>query len=245
MPIRVQVSTEVLRKLHRIHRQLTDLRERLQRGPRQIHAREVNIARQEELLAQAQSEFKAFRVATDAKQLQLKSKEDKVKEWRLKLNTATSNREYQILKDQIAADEMANSVLAAEILAGLEKLDAMQAQVQEQAANVAKAREETAKVQKDVQEHDPVLHADLARLEAELAECEAALPAELRDAYQRIVRQKGEDGLAPVAERVEDGADEYYCGGCNQHLPLNLYNAMRMSQPVFCKSCGCLLYIPE
>jgi len=226
MPIRVQVSTEVLRKLHRIHRQLTDLRERLQRGPRQIHAREVNIARQEELLAQAQSEFKAFRVATDAKQLQLKSKEDKVKEWRLKLNTATSNREYELLE-------------------GLEKLDAMQAQVQEQAANVAKAREETAKVQKDVQEHDPVLHADLARLEAELAECEAALPAELRDAYQRIVRQKGEDGLAPVAERVEDGADEYYCGGCNQHLPLNLYNAMRMSQPVFCKSCGCLLYIPE
>ncbi len=65
-------------------------------------------------------------MAADQKQLQLKSSEDKVKDLRRKLNAAASNREYQALLEQIAADEMANSVLADEILEALEKIDAFQ-----------------------------------------------------------------------------------------------------------------------
>ena len=44
-----------------------------------------------------------------------------------KLNAAASNREYQALKDQIAADQMAGSVLADEILEALEKIDELAA----------------------------------------------------------------------------------------------------------------------
>ena len=63
-------------------------------------------------------------MAVDKKQLQLKTGEDKVKDLRYKLNASTSNREYQALLEQIAADEMANSVLADEILEGLDACDA-------------------------------------------------------------------------------------------------------------------------
>ena len=41
------ISADVLRELHRIHRQLADLRERLDRGPRQIRAREANVTQSE------------------------------------------------------------------------------------------------------------------------------------------------------------------------------------------------------
>ncbi len=47
-----------------------------------------------------------------------------------KLNTAASNREFSLLKEQIAADEQANSVLSDEILEALEQLDLMQDQVE-------------------------------------------------------------------------------------------------------------------
>ena len=48
------IGTSVLRILHRIHRQLTDLRERLDRGPRQVRAAETNVQHREETLAKDQ-----------------------------------------------------------------------------------------------------------------------------------------------------------------------------------------------
>jgi predicted nucleic acid-binding Zn-ribbon protein len=232
------VSTEVLRTLHRIHRQLTDLRERLERGPKQIAIRQAHVAHQEENLAQTQADAKAFRVASDSKQLQFKTKEDKLKELRTKLNQATSNREYQALKDQMAADEMANSVLADEIIEALDRIDAMNAAVNEARELLEKSKHEAERVRLEVAAREPDVRADMARLEAELKEAEGTLPDEMRDAYHRVVRHKGEDGLAPIV-------DKEFCGGCNQSVPINLYNALTLNRPIFCKSCGRLLYIPE
>ena len=116
-------NAAALRELHRIHRQLSDLRERLDRGPKQIKARQATVAAAEERLAKTQAEFKAARVAIDQKQLLLKTGEGKIIDLKVKLNACSTNREYQALRDQIAADEMANSVLADEILEALEKAD--------------------------------------------------------------------------------------------------------------------------
>ena len=117
------VTAAALRELHRIHQQLTDLRERMERGPKQIKAREANLARLAEELTKLQAEHKAARVRSDQKQLLLKSGEEKIESLKVKLNAAASNREYQALKDQIAADQMAGSVLADEILEAMEKID--------------------------------------------------------------------------------------------------------------------------
>ena len=85
-----------------------------------------------------------MRVATDQKQLQLKSDEQKIKDHRAKLNAAASNREYQILKEQIAADEMTNSVLEDEIIEAMEKVDQLQATIAEAEAALAAARQKAA-----------------------------------------------------------------------------------------------------
>ena len=36
-----------------------------------------------------------------------------------------------------------------------------------------------------------------------------------------------------------------YCSGCHQHVPLNVCAEIMLSHPMFCKSCGRLLYMPE
>ena len=74
-------------------------------------------------------------------------------------------------------------------------------------------------------------------MEAELKEAEVDLPGEFLELYRRLVRAKGGDALAPI--RGE------FCGGCNQHVPLNLCSGLILSKPVCCKSCGRLLYLPE
>ena len=86
-------------------------------------------------------------------------------------------------------------------------------------------------------QQEPLLAADVARLEAELREAETALPDDVGELYRRGVRQKGEDALAAVENQC--------CSGCNQQVPLNLWTKIMIGRPAFCKTCGRLLYMPE
>ena len=231
------ISTAVLRTLHRIHRQLGDLTERLERGPKQIRAAEANVEHREGLLSQTKASAKTQRMACDEKQLRLKSGEDKVTVLRGKLNAAASNREYQALLEQIAADEMTNSVLADEILEALEKTDAFKKDIADAEAAAAAARQRVEQLHAEVAKQEPLLKADIARLEAELKESEATLPGDVRELYRRVVRGKGEDALAVV--------ENQFCTGCNQQIPLNALSQIMLGQPIFCKTCGRLLYLAE
>ena len=231
------VDADVLRTLHRIHQQLADLRERRARGPRQLRNADAHVAHQEQLLASIREEDKAMRTAADKKQLDLKAAEARIDDLRAKLIRASSNKEYQALKEQIAALEMANSVLADEILEALEKIDLVHPKIAEAEATLEKAREKARQTHDKVEQEMPVIESDIARLEAELKETEAALPAEAKELYRRVVRQRGEDALAAVEEQT--------CLGCYTNVPLNVCNQILLGYPVFCKTCGRMLYIPE
>lgn len=233
----MSVSAATLRELHRIHRQLADLHERLEQGPKQIRVRTAGVAQAEEQLAKLSADIKAARVAIDQKQLQLKSGEGKVIDLKVKLNQANTNREYQALKDQIAADEMAGSVLADEILEAMEKLDGMKLLVPDAEAQVAKAKDELTKAQQHVRSQEELLRGDIKRLEEALKEAETALPADFREVYSRVVKAKGQDAMAAV-----EGAS---CGGCYQQLTANTVNEINMGRVVLCRSCGRVLYLPE
>ena len=100
-----------------------------------------------------------------------------------------------------------------------------------------KAREKAQKVRSDVDGQEPLIQGDLRRLEAELKECEASLPATVKELYDRVVRQRGEDALAAV--------ENQYCSGCHQQVPINVCAEIMLDHPMFCKACGRLLYMPE
>ncbi len=231
------VSTAVLRELHRIHGQLSDLNDRLTRGPRQVKAREGQVARQQAALDEVQETVKQTKMAADQKQLNLKSGEMKIEDLKAKLNGCSSNKEYQALLEQISASEMANSVLSDEILEALEKIDQLELSVGEAEEHLELAKKELAKCQDIVSSESDVIRADISRLEGDLKSAEDGLPADLKDEYRRVIRGKGVDGMAE--------ADGQVCLGCGFQITLNMQNDLILSKPVFCKSCGCLLYISE
>jgi uncharacterized protein len=237
MTIQTNVTTDVLRTLHRIHRQLGDLKERLARAPRLAQAHQNNLEKLETQLEVAKDKAKTQRVANDAKQCQLTGGEETVKKRQMQLRQAGDNREYQALKDQIAADEMANSVLADEILEGMEKLDELTAKLTAASAAMEKAAGEAQKSQQASQEEQPLIDVDIRRLETELREVEGSLPKDYHELYDRLVARLGEDALVPLHKQ--------FCGGCNQKIPVNMVNALMMSRPIACKTCGRLLYLPE
>lgn len=231
------ISGSALRQLHRIHRQLTDLRERLARGPKQIAASEANVKRAEGDVAQAKLDLRNARVAADEKQLQLKSREARLKDLQVKLNQAQSNKEFQAIKEQMAADTQANSVLSDEILEALEKLDELQAAIGVAEQGLAKAKDESAKVRARVNDQQAGLESELARVLDELAAAEKQLPDDFRGEYLRLTKARGEDAMAVVEGNC--------CGGCFQMITANMESDLRLEKPVFCKSCGRLLYLSE
>jgi predicted nucleic acid-binding Zn-ribbon protein len=233
----MSLTAASVRVLHRIHKQLTDLRERIDRGPRQIKAREASIAKMSDELAKLQADHKAARVRSDQKQLLLKGGEDKIEQLKAKLNAAASNREYQALKDQIAADQMAGSVMADEILEMMEKIDELAGLVAEQQQKISAAKDELSKTQLAVRDMAGSLEADRKRLEAELLEAEAALPPDMRDQYRRLVNSKAEDAMAEVQGE--------FCGGCFQQLTPNDMAELSMARSIHCRNCGRLIYLPE
>lgn len=229
--------TETLRTLHRIHQQLADLQDRLARGPRQIKVAEGNVKKCEADIVAAKEAYKTARVSSDERQLQLKSREARIKDLQNKLHAANNNKEFQLLKDQIAADQQANSVLSDEILEGLERLDALQENVKGAEVVLAKTKDDMAKIKARVDEQQERLEKELVRVQGELALAESPLPEEMRNEYQRLIKGRGADAFGPL-----DGGT---CGGCFTTLSPQTIDQLLLNRLVYCKSCGRLMYAPE
>ncbi len=231
------VTPGQLNELHRLHRQLTDLRDRLERGPKQIKACETNIKASEAKLAAIKESHKKTRMSADERQLQLKGREDHVLKLKVQLNTAQTNKEFQLIKEQMAADEQANSVLSDEIFEILEKIDQIEADAKAAAENIVKANEDMKNVRQRISEQQGSLESELGRVSAELASAEAKLSGDFKSDYKRMVKSRGEDAMAQVESET--------CGGCFTMLTSQTMNELLMAKPVFCKSCGRLLYLKE
>lgn len=226
--------TDIFRTLHRHHRQLSDLNGRLEAGPRQLKACQTQLATAEASLAEIQERSKGFRLQADQKQLQLRSAEQKIVDLEAKRNACKTNREYQTLVEQIAADEMASRVLEDEILELLERVDAAKAEVPQAEQFVTAARERLAAKEADVASEKTEIEGEVARVGGSLAEVEEQLPADVRSTYDRVVRGKGADGLAALESES--------CGGCYQKITGNMLSEIILGRLVVCRNCGRLLY---
>ena len=233
----MNVTGDALRKLHRIHQQLTDLRERMARGPKQLAAAEANLGSLQQTYESSQASLTQARVQSDQRQLQLKSAEDRIADMKRKRNECSTNREYQALIEQIAADEMATSVLSDEILELLEKIDELQNVAQESKATVDRALQEMDKLKQRITAEQQTLEIDISRTTDELATAEQELPAAFKAEYERVVKSRGENALTAVESEM--------CGGCFRMITPQMVNELHMARPVFCKSCGRMLYLAE
>ena len=230
----MSLSSEAIQELHHLHQRVADLRGRLEKGPRLIAAGQTNVARVEEELGNAKAIVKRAKANCDERQLQLKSNESRIEDLRGKLNAANSNKEYQALKEQIAADEMANSVLADEILEMFDKIEEHEGGVKAVEERLLATRQELDKVTARVSDEKAALERDLADFEQRLTTAEKVLPKDFKAEYDRVVRAKGSEALAPLEGET--------CGSCNVNVTLQMVNDVMLARPVFCKSCGCLLY---
>jgi hypothetical protein len=181
--------------------------------------------------------IKKSKIDADQRQLHLKSREAKIEDLKIKLNQAASNKEYQLLKDQIAADQQANGVLADEILEILERIDSLNADLLAREQELKESEGRQKKLGEDVSVRSQRYQEDLGSVERNLTEVETKLPSDFQIEYRRLVSTRGEEALAPVEAAT--------CQGCYQTLTTHLLDQLAMNLLVSCPNCGAVLYLPE
>jgi len=224
----------IIKQLHQLHIELAGYQDELRRGPIRLRASDNLIAKREAAVEAEREKLTDCKKNADQKNLQLKTNEAKILELKGKLNTATSNREFNIIKGQIEADEMANSVLEDEILESLDKVD--QAQVEcgkfEEEVAVAKAGREKAAA--EIAEAKPGLDANVAELEAEIAVVARPLPGEVKEHYTRAIKSFGPEAMAVVTDKI--------CESCHISISPQMQVELNSGKIVICRECSRILY---
>jgi len=231
------VSDSVVRNLHQHLVQIADMKTQIERGPRQVKAAILQVETAKESLQKCKESIKQKKMDADRKQLQLREREAKIHDWEGKMNAAKNNREFQAIKEQIAADTQANSVLSDEILEILEEIDSLQINSKGFDEKLKLIEAEKVKTESTVAQKLAVLNQDLERVEGSLAGLEKQLTPEFLVQYKRLVFNRSEDSMAPL--------DDVSCGGCYTSLPPKVLDSLRKEQAISCPSCGRLLYRPE
>ncbi len=229
------VTAEVLRELHHIHSQLALLNDRLNRGPRQIEIRKKTTLSLEQDLETARENAKQMRMASDKKQLDLATGEQRIVALKTKLNTANSNVEFHGLQEQIAAAEMANSVLQDEILESFDRSEELNAEVARSAERLQTSKKDLEETSNRINEATDGIKHDISLYQTELVTTEKNLSGPFKADYDRIIRNKGAEGLAVAENDV--------CTACGTTITLNMQNDLLLAKTVWCQSCGVLLYL--
>ncbi len=226
-----------LKDLHLLHVRLKDVTQKLQRGPTQVKARQQFTAKKSAELDEKKGALTDLKKLADEKSLQMKTNESKIAELKVKLNSASSNREFDIIRDQIDADTMANSVLEDEILETLEKVDEVQVEFGQLEQELNEARAQEGRLAEDIKSSEPGLRDEISRVEAEITEAESILPSVVFGQYQRLVQAHGAGAMAAVENNA--------CTACYLELSPQSRVELNSGKIVFCKSCGRLLYRNE
>lgn len=229
----------LLEELQRLQQLLGDLHGRLRRGPLIIQAQTKMLDQSKEKLEKTREEHQKLLLYAKEKERQMVAAEAALEKRKTQMNEAKTNKEFQALKSQVAADEVANSVLADEVLEAMEKTEKFAPKVDEAEAEWKKAGELLEATQKNTAQEQPVIKADIARLTEELQANEKRLPGDFHEVYGRLIKHLG--GHEAIAVVVKNK----YCGSCNQLIPINSLARILQQKPVTCSCCARLLYVPK
>ena len=224
-----------LRELHELLKKLYECRQQIESGPKRIAVQQKVAKRRQADIDALKEEMKVQQKATDAINLAIKTSESKINDLKSKLNQASSNKEFDIFKGQIAAAQEATDALDEQYLEALEAIDAQKLQLKELQADMKAAEEDVEKRRTEIAIEEPKLKERLAELEAEVkAAQERLLPASIMDHYRRLLHAHGADALTTVMAEC--------CNACSMGLsPQNMVQ-LRTGQHLICKECGRVMY---
>jgi uncharacterized protein len=226
----------ILREIHRLRKNAHDLQSEIDRLPIKLRAQQAKITRQEAEAQESHDLLKKLKVAGHEKDSELKALQQLMAKHEKQLAEATTRKEYDALRVEIADDKKKIQAKEDQILENMGAVEEHSAKLPEAEKAVKQAKEEFKQHEKDAQARLANLREQLVQVQKQIKEVEATLPDDIRPQYERMVGSRGEDAMAAVENRT--------CMACYTEITAQAYNDLMLSQFVFCKSCGRALYLP-
>jgi predicted nucleic acid-binding Zn-ribbon protein len=224
---------EVLREIYQTRIELTDLREKIKRAPLQLKAKENDVEKIRSRIVIEKDEAKKVRVEADSRELTLKQAESRIRDLKGKLNVAESNKEYQVIQDEIKRIAADNDKLQDEILEKITIEEDLRSKVKKSEGELADAEKDFAKYKEVVDYQIEKLKVQVGILADQLKKLEPQLGDSLGD-YQRMMAAKGDQGIAECVSGT--------CQGCFSEQPPQSWQELLNGRPFKCRTCGALMF---
>lgn len=228
----------ILATLHRMHRQFSDLMDRVNADVRKIQAMEQRLGQTKQLQDEALKRILDQRILLDSKQALLESNEKNIERRKKQLNETKTEKEFHSVQEQISAAVAADGVLSDEILEGLDYLDTLKAEGETARNNLKSGEKLLEETKLQAEKNREWAESEIRRIKVDFRKVEATLEGDYLTAYQRIFKIRRFDSLAALHENS--------CSGCHTSLPLELVARVTSgATPIVCANCGRLLFLPE
>ena len=203
------------------------------------------IADVQKLYQNETAEFEAAKKNTQDAELEIRAVEKNIaaineqkRNFQSKTAIIKSNDEYRAALIQIEMCDKQISEAETNMLAGMDKLDALKAVLQEKSDSLAAAKKHAEDVCKKFKDEEAECKAKIAELQSQRPELASKVDEELLSKYERLRTAKRHKPTQPVVVSVNDGC----CGRCRIAVTAQVLNNTHKGQVVFCGSCGAMLY---
>lgn len=225
-----------LSQLHGLLRQLAEAEAAFADGPRSITVSEKQVAQAEQKIEEQKAAIKQTRKTADDLNLKLKTKEAELKKLQGQLNAATSNKEFDIFKGQIASVGSERAELENTAFEAMEEIDVAQAALKKLEVELKSRRQAALTVLAEVQASRSGLETTLQELKSQIAAAEKVIPSgEGLSAYRRLRIANGAGALA--------GIEDDFCEGCNCRVTNQDLVRIRTGEFLRCRECNRGLYV--
>lgn len=239
--------TAALLHVHRVDRQLQDLRSRLRASERFLNEQEKGLGQIEAKRQAIESQLRQTEAASAERESEAARLQARIDHLRDQMNLAKTNKEYKAFLTEVntfKADKSRVDEEALELMSKSDELKAALDKLESQHGERAKVR--------DVAGNERDRRADeirerVSQLETERDRLVADVPTDVMAVYEELVNRLEDEAMAPIEEQ-DRKRHEYSCGACMMSIPVETVSSLltdgeKLSR---CVSCGCILFIePE
>lgn len=237
--------TEKLLRVFRVDQQLDGLQSRLRAAERFLDEQSKQLEQIDTRREAINGQIRQLQASTAGQEGEIATIDSRIEKLREQMNAAKTNKEYKALLTEVNTLKAERGRFEEEALGLMTKVDELRKQLEELDVQRAE-REKVRKVAADDRaKKAEEIRGRLEELKGQREHLAADVPAEAMRLYAELVRQRGEEAMAPIEEQ-DRRRHEYTCGACMMAVPVETVSALiRGGTLTRCVSCGCILYLDK
>ena len=231
----ISEQIKILAELQKIDSEIYALKKELEAHPDVQKKAEQDFEQKKRILKMAEDEQRTLQLKQKTMEVDLASKEEKIKKLQAQLYSLKTNKEYQTMEFEIKALKADNSLLEEEILKFFDSIEAAKIKTQKEkellSGEEKRYKEDLAVLQKRAEEIKAEIQVHEERRKAFVP----SIDPKILPQYERLLKNREGLAIAPIRNNS--------CGGCNIGLPPQIVNEARMQEKFLtCESCARMLY---